>query len=136
MDRLALFEANLEVLDHQGPAALKQEKLSAIQSSEEEVKMFAGWEAVVRVGRFSESLKAAEQIGAYVAREEKVQALPKCPHLLPANAVRFVRMGGTPLLTTLAGSPDLLMKRAVASALFSCFKEELPRIELAKGDAS
>uniref|UniRef100_A0A6T8KVQ1 Uncharacterized protein n=1 Tax=Hemiselmis andersenii TaxID=464988 RepID=A0A6T8KVQ1_HEMAN len=82
-------------------------------------------------------LKAAEAVAKWVQEKEAIPVDAGLPELAPiaANAVRFVRLGGTDVLTSLAEAQDLLIKKAAATAMFVCFSEDLARLELASGDA-
>lgn len=88
----------------------------------------------VRGGGFGDMLKCAEEILSWCGQRE---ALGDLANLAPvcANSVRFVRMGGSELLTSLCEAQDTLIKRATAAALFAVFSEELARVELSRGKA-
>ena len=133
LDDLALAEANMMGDEYRGMADLQAKKLDGIEVKDEDKKKIEAWSAQVRSGGFQEMLSAAEGITKWCGEREAIGALANLAPML-ANAVRFVRLGGSSLLVSLAEAQDVLIKKACSSALFVIFSDELPRLELARCD--
>ncbi|KAJ1478889.1 hypothetical protein T484DRAFT_1749393 [Baffinella frigidus] len=132
LGRLALIEANMMNDAYLGQESLNQQKLAAIEVSEEHGKGIARWAGMVRSGDFREMAKAGEEMARWVVEEESHKAFP---HKLPANAVRLFKKGGADVLAQLAGAQDGALKRLAANILHDALQHVLPRLALA-GDAN
>lgn len=133
LNDLALAEANMMGDEYRGMADLHAKKLEGIHVADEDRRRVEAWAAKVRSGVFGDMLASAEAISQWCGEREAIGSLANLAPML-ANAVRFVRLGGSSILVSLAEAQDVLIKRACASALFAIFSDELPRLELAKCD--
>mmetsp|Transcript_13652 Transcript_13652/g.34966 ORF Transcript_13652/g.34966 Transcript_13652/m.34966 type:complete len:452 (-) Transcript_13652:170-1525(-) len=136
LGHLALVEANMMGDEYHGQADLAQRKLDCISVGEEHEAAVRGWREAARGGGFSDMLKAAEAIAKWVQGKEAIPVEAGLPELAPlaANAVRFVRLGGAEVLAGLAEAQDVMIKKAVATAMFACMSEDLARAELSRCD--